>query len=319
MPLVDLPVAELFTYKGRSPVPADFDTFWDDALSEMQSADPCIELVLADFQVSGVTCYDLWFTGVRSARIHAKVLLPAGRLHCPAVVKFHGYTGNSEEWTKNLPFVAAGFCVAALDCRGQGGLSQDIGGVKGNTFRGHIIRGLEDGPDRLLFRDIFLDTARLADIVMGFPEVDATRVSTFGGSQGGGLALACAALVPGIFRAGVMYPFLCDYRRIWEMDLDVAAYEELRAWFRMFDPRHLREEEFFHTLGYVDVANLAPRIRAEVLLGCGLMDTICPPSTQFAAYNRITAPKQVMFYPDFGHEGLPGFTDEALMFFAREQ
>jgi cephalosporin-C deacetylase len=44
-------------------------------------------------------------------------------------------------------------------------------------MRGHIIRGLEDRPEKLAFRQIFLDTAQFAKIVMSFPEVDATRVS----------------------------------------------------------------------------------------------------------------------------------------------
>ena len=59
---------------------------------------------------------------------------------------------------------------------------------------------------------------------------------------------------------------------------------------------------------------LASRIRAEVLMFTGLMDTICPPSTQFAAYNKITAPKEVVIYPDFGHEHLPGHGDLTLNF-----
>jgi cephalosporin-C deacetylase len=204
-----------------------------------------------------------------------------------------------------------------MDCRGQGGRSEDIGGVRGNTFRGHIIRGLESGPDHLLFRNIYLDAVELSRIVMDQPEVDPGEVSTMGWSQGGGLALACAALEPRIRKAVAAYPFLCDFRRVWEMDLDVGAYEELRAWFRWYDPRHLREEEFFHSLGYIDVANLASRIQSEVLLGCGLMDTSCPPSTQFAAYNRIISKKSVLLYPDFGHEGLPGFSDEAFKFLSR--
>lgn len=317
MPLVDLPVSELYAYQGRSPRPADFDAFWERSLAEMRAVDPKVELVPAAFQVPGAECFDLWFTGVRGARIYAKYLRPAGRAGCPAVLRFHGYTGSSDDWADKLSFVAAGFCVAALDCRGQGGRSEDVGGVKGNTFRGHIIRGLEDGPDRLLFRDIFLDTAQLAGIVMGFPEVDAARVCTSGGSQGGALSLACSSLEPRIFRTSAAYPFLCDYRRVWEMDLDIDAYEEMRSWFRWFDPRHLREEEFFQTLGHIDVANLTSRIRSEVMLGCGLMDTICPPSTQFAAYNRIPSPKRVLFYPDFGHEGLPGYADEELQFLSR--
>jgi cephalosporin-C deacetylase len=49
-------------------------------------------------------------------------------------------------------------------------------------------------------------------------------------------------------------------------------------------------------------------------MGVGLMDTICPPSTQFAAYNKITANKSLEIYPDFGHEGLPGLNDKIIQF-----
>ena len=70
----------------------------------------------------------------------------------------------------------------------------------------------------------------------------------------------------------------------------------------------------FERLGYIDCQHLAPRIRAEVLMFTSLMDTICPPSSQFAAYNRITAQKDVVIYPDFGHENLPGQIDRTFNF-----
>jgi cephalosporin-C deacetylase len=232
------------------------------------------------------------------------------------VVLVHGYSGNSGEWCDQRNYVGQGFSVAALDCRGQGGRSEDVGGVKGNTHRGHIIRGLDDAPEKLLFRQIYLDCAQLARIVMAMPEVDRERVGATGGSQGGGLTLACAALEPGIKRAAPVFPFLCDYRRVWEMDLATNAYEELRTYFRLFDPRHEREEEAFTRLGYIDNQHLAPRIKAEVLMAVGLMDAVCPPSTQFAAYNKIRSEKSMLIYPDFGHEGLPGAPDRIFNFMA---
>ncbi|MFH1969966.1 MAG: alpha/beta fold hydrolase [Verrucomicrobiota bacterium] len=317
MPLVDLPLAKLKRYRGRNPKPADFERYWDRALKEMRAVDPQVELVKSDFQTAFADCFDLYFTGVRKARIHAKYIRPR---HCarphPAVLQFHGYTGNAGDWYDKLNYAALGFSVAALDCRGQGGTSEDTGGIKGTTYRGHIIRGLNDGPEQLLFRHIFLDTAQLARIVMGLPEVDADRIGAMGGSQGGGLTLACVALEPRIRRAVPIVPFLSDYKRIWEMDLAKDAYEELITYFRQFDPRHEREAGIFRRLGYIDVQHLAPRIRARVLMGTGLMDTICPPSTQFAAYNKIRSPKAMVLYPDFGHEGLPGFQDKAFQFMA---
>ena len=315
MPLVDMPLEQLYTYKGRNPKPTDFDDYWSSALAEMNAVDPQVEMRAYDLKSKAAECFDLYFTGVDGARIHAKYLRPRGAVapH-PAILMFHGYSGSSGDWQDKLSYVSQGFAVASLDCRGQAGQSEDRGSVHGNTLRGHIIRGLEDGPDKLLFRSIFLDTAQLAKIVMGFDEVDADRVGAMGGSQGGALTLACASLVPAIKKAAPIFPFLCDYQRVWEMDLAKDAYEELRTYFRNFDPMHKSEADIFTRLGYIDNQHLADRIRAEVLMPVGLMDTICPPSTQFAAYNKIVSNKRLLIYPDFGHENLPGAQDEIFKF-----
>ncbi len=315
MPLIDMPLEALKAYRGSSPCPEDIETYWEAALEEMRAVDPQVELVKSDFQVPFADCFDLYFTGVRGARIHAKYLRPknVSEPH-PAILQFHGYSGHCGDWTEKLSYVANGYSVAAMDARGQGGKSEDVGGVIGNTLRGHIIRGLDDKPENLLFRHIYLDTAQLAAIIMAMPEVDETRVGAMGGSQGGALTIACACLEPRIKRLAPVYPFLCDYRRVWNMDLAKNAYEELSQYFRNFDPQHKREDEIFMRLGYIDLQNLVKRIKGEVLMATGLMDVVCPPSTQFAAYNKITAPKQMSIYPDFGHEHLPGFSDETYQF-----
>lgn len=310
MPLVDLPLDALHEYAGRNPRPEDFDAYWARALRELDATAPNPILTPVALPVDWAEAFDLAYTGVNGARVYAKLIRPKGKTACPAVLQFHGYSMNSGDWTDKLGYVANGMVVAAMDCRGQGGRSEDPGGMRGNTLNGHIIRGLEDHEDRLYYRGVFLDTAQLARVVMAMPEVDEARVGAMGGSQGGGLTLACAALEPRVKRITPWHPFLSDYLRVWEMDLDIQAYDELRAFFKRRDPRHERHDEFFTRLGYIDVQHLAPRIQAETLLTTGLMDTVTPPSTVFAAYNKISAPKRLSIYPDFGHEGLPGMNDE---------
>ncbi len=317
MPLLDMPLDKLKTYEGRTPKPDGFDEFWDRGLAELDSIDAQVELVPADFQVDFAECMHMYFTGTGGARVHAKLIRPknADRPH-PAILMFHGYSGSSGEWFDKLGYAAMGYTVAALDCRGQGGLSEDKGGVPGWTLRGHIIRGIDGPVENLLFRHIFLDTALLARLVMGMDDVDQTRVGATGGSQGGGLTLACVSLEPRVKRAAPVFPFLSDYRRVWEMDMAERAYEELKIYFKKFDPLHEREEEIFTKLAHIDVQHLAPRIKAEVMLAVGLMDNVCPPSTQFAAYNKIRSKKELVLYPDFGHEGLPGNNDRIFRFMA---
>ncbi len=320
MPLTfDFPFEQLKTYMGINPRPADFDRFWDQGLAEMRDLDPQISLVPAEFQAPCAQCFHLTFTGVGGARVHAKLLRPKkATAPQPALLMFHGYTGDSGDWSDKLGYVGHGFTVAALDCRGQGGRSEDASRVQGNTQHGHIIRGLEDAltgqPEKLLYRQIFLDTAQLAKIVLEMDGVDPTRVAATGGSQGGALTVACAALEPRVHRAAPIFPFLSDYKRVWEMDQAKAAYAELQEFFRHVDPLHKKEDAIFERLGYIDIQHLAPRIQGEVLWVTGLMDTICPPSSQFAAYNKIRSKKSMLIYPDFGHEGLPGVNDHVFQF-----
>jgi cephalosporin-C deacetylase len=98
------------------------------------------------------------------------------------------------------------------------------------------------------------------------------------------------------------------------MDLAKDAYNDLKQYFRRFDPLHERSEEIFTKLGYIDIQHLAQRIKSDVLMAITLMDNICPPSTQFAVYNKITSKKESIIYRDFGHEGLPMVNDRIFRF-----
>jgi cephalosporin-C deacetylase len=316
MPALDKPLHELREYRGINPRPHDFDAFWDKSLQELDGIKPNVELKPVD--VLGNTnaeLFDLYFTGTGGARVYAKYLRPKGaKKPGPAILQFHGYNSSSGDWADKLNYVNEGFAVAALDCRGQSGRSEDNSQIVGNTKEGHVIRGLDGPPEKMLYRQIFLDTAQLARIVMAQPEVDPTRVGSMGNSQGGALALVCAALEPRIARTAPVFPFLSDYQRVWEMDLAKDAYSDIRQYLRKFDPLHERVTEIFTKLGYIDIQNLVPRIKAEVLMAITLMDNICPPSTQFATYNKITSKKQELIYRDFGHEPLPMCNDRIFRF-----
>lgn len=316
MPVLDMPLAKLRKYKGINPKPKDFDAFWEKSLKEMRALDPKIEMTPnKTIAASYAQFFDLTWTGVGGARIHAKLVRPVhAKGPQPALLSFHGYSVYSGDWSDALAYVAEGFTVASLDCRGQGGSSEDRGSAKGMTLRGHFVRGLEDEPEKLLFRQIFLDCAQMAKIVLELPGVDTHRVTARGGSQGGALTLACAALEPRVKRIAPAYPFLSDYQRVWDMDLAKDAYEELQYFFRISDPFHEREKEIFTKLGYIDVHHLAPRIKAETLMAITLQDAICPPSTQFAAFNAIKAKKEAVIYPDYGHEHLRGWADISFKF-----
>lgn len=312
----DFPLKELETYTGINPCPADFDDFWQKSLKEMRSVEPDVKFLPAEFHSPFAECFNMSFTGVRGARINAKFIKPKNiKGKIPAILQFHGYNCSNGDWNDKLNYVAAGFAVAAMSCRGQSGMSEDIGGVQGLTSSGQLIRGIDDKPENMTMRHIMLDTAEIANIVMNLDFIDEKNVYAMGASQGGGLTCACASLEPRIRKAAPTYPFLSDYKRVWDMDLAKDAYGEIRHYFRTMDPSHSHESEVYEKLGYIDIKNMAKWIKADVLMATGLSDNICPPSTQFAVYNRITSNKKHILYPDFGHEWIPEFGDLIWDFF----
>ena len=306
-------VNELLLYKGTNPCPEDFDQFWDNGLQALTCIKEDISIEPSGFSMPYVDGYNLWFTGVGGARIYAKYLRRKGApISDKALLYFHGYRRSSPSWSMLSQYVCAGFDVFALDCRGQGGLSEDAGKITGTTFSGHIIRGVDD-PDtnKLLMSQIMSDCAQLARIAR---DMGSTKIYTFGASQGGGLSLACAALSPFVTKTVAMMPFLCDYKHAWEVCTSDSPYVEIRDYFMFHDPCHEREDEIFTKLGYIDVQYLARRIQSQVLMLTGLKDSACPPSTQYAAYNKITSPKKIINYPDYGHEVCIDMEDRALQF-----
>ena len=88
------------------PGPADFDAYWEQAQRELAAVDAAVELVPAQFQAPFARCDHLYFTGVGGPRVHAKLLRPAARAAPgPAVLMFHGYRGQSPEWSEMLGYV----------------------------------------------------------------------------------------------------------------------------------------------------------------------------------------------------------------------
>ncbi|HEY5433799.1 MAG TPA: acetylxylan esterase, partial [Candidatus Limnocylindrales bacterium] len=162
---------------------------------------------------------------------------------------------------------------------------------------GWLTRGIMD-PSRYFYRRVFTDAAMAVTAARAHPAVDRDRVVVSGGSQGGGITLAAAALDGTAVAACVDVPFLCHWRRAATLT-DDAPYSELRAYLSVYRDR---VDQVFRTLSYMDGVNFASRATAPALFSVGLMDTICPPSTVFAAYNHYAGPKDIRVWPFNGHD-----------------
>lgn len=319
MPVLDMPLEQLREYTGTNPIPSDFDLFWNERLKEVNNSSLNYKLEKSEIQgYDSCEYYDLWFDGIDGGKVYAKYLHPKSEEKVPLILQFHGYPGASRSWFEQSSFVGMGCAIIAMDCPGQGGKGDDIGGTKGTTVAGHIVAGLDDDPKNMYYVRLFQNTSILCRIVQELEGIDVDKIYANGASQGGGIALACTSLNKIIKRCAALYPFLSDYKRVWDMDLDIIAYEGLRYYSKWFDPMQKNQAEMFTKLGYIDVHNLVHRLEAEVMFGTGLVDNVCPPSTQFAIYNNIKSKKQHFIFPDYTHEEISAFDDMLIDFFLKE-
>lgn len=313
MPVVDKPLADLVVYRPPLTRESDFDAFWSKTLDEASGIPLDIHLEpIVGYPVPEVHVSRMTYSGWAGARISGWWLVPAASApgardgRRPTMVFYHGYSGHKGYVDQYLGWVLQGYCVLAVDCRGQSGDSTDPKAYPGGHATGWMTMGITD-PDHYYYRGSYIDCVRALDAACAQPEVDASRIGITGGSQGGALTLAVAALDPQK-RAKVAMadvPYLSHFRRAVEV-ASQPPYTEIAVYCRQ---QPSRENDIYRTLSYFDCMNLADQIVCPVLMQVGLQDVICPPSTIYAVYNHLqVATKHANVYPYNGHEGNPAHT-----------
>lgn len=317
MALFDLSLDELWRYRPAGTPPADLDDFWADTLAAARAAARAPVLTRVVTGLRAVRTYDVTFTGFAGQEVKGWLTVPADAgpdARLPVAVEFIGYGGGRGLPLQWLLWPAAGYAHLVMDTRGQGGDTPDPGpDGSGPSVPGYLTRGVLD-PRTLYYRRLFADAARAVETAAELPGVDPSRLFTVGGSQGGGLALAAASLVPERVSAVVAgVPFLCHIRRAVTIT-DEHPYVEVA---RFCLAHRDRAATALATLDYIDVLHLVPRATAPALVSVGLMDQVCPPSTVFAAFHAYAGPKELAVYEFDGHQGGgPVFARRALEFVA---
>lgn len=320
MALFDLPLGDLERYLPDRNEPADFDAFWAATLAEARTFP--LEASFAPHQsgLQTLAVYDVTFNGFGGQPIRGWLLLPRERsAPLPCIVEYIGYGGGRGFPTDWLLWGSAGYAHLVMDTRGQGSAW-----LRGDTpdpephganpqFPGFMTRGIAQ-RETYYYRRVFTDAVRAVEAARAHPAIDPARVGVKGGSQGGGISLAVAGLVPDLRIAMPDVPFLCHYRRATEIT-DAHPYQEIT---RYLQTHRDQIDATFATLAYFDGVNFAARARANALFSVGLMDEVCPPSTVYAAYNHYNGPKAIQVWRYNHHEGGDTYQVQAQLAFAAE-
>jgi cephalosporin-C deacetylase len=303
MPMFDLPPERLRRHVTALTEPSDLSSFWAATLAENSHATDAV-FQPATSILTAIETLDVSFSGYHGNEIRGWLHLPANRPdgELPCVVEYLGYGGGRGYPHQHVLWAAAGFAHFVMDTRGQGsawstGHTPDPN-TGDNAYPGFLTRGILS-RDEYYYRRLYVDAVLAVDAARSHPSVDPEKVAVAGISQGGGLAVAVAALRNDVAAALPEVLFLSDMRRATEL-VDTSPYNEVSHYLKV---HRERIEEVFQTLAYFDVALLAERAIAPALFSVGMMDTICPPSTVFAAYNAYRGPKQIAEYAYNEHDG----------------
>ncbi|MFG3074680.1 acetylxylan esterase [Streptomyces sp. NPDC048225] len=309
MPAFDLPPTELARHRPVPDEPDDFDAFWRDTLAEPPPGGPLLSAHPVGTGLRLTRTWDVTFRGFAGDPVRAWFSRPAGLDGpLPAVVEYAGYGRGRGLPHERLTWVAAGYAHLLMDNRGQGdqygcggGTPDPHAGAPGGP--GPAVRGLLDPHDHH-YRRLITDAVRAVGAVRALPGVDAGCVAAVGNSQGGGLALAVAGLVPDLAAVLVSAPLLCGIRRALDLT-DAGPYGEIAAYLSV---HRGAASAAYRTLSYLEGVSFARRACAPAHFGVGLRDTVCPPSGAYAAFNRYgersgaEPRKEIHAYPFNGHE-----------------
>ena len=251
MAYADLPFAELRAHVTIGVEPADLDAFWADSLREARSHDLAPVFTPTPNGLVTIDSYSVSFPGFGGQPVAGWLQVPAraeGALPC--VVQYVGYGGGRGLVHENTLWAQAGYAHFVMDTRGQGsawsvGVTDDSEG-SGPAFPGVMTRGITD-PTRY-YRRLIVDAVRAVDAARSTPLIDPARVAVAGGSQGGGLAIAAAALADGVLAAMPDVPFLCDFPRALQLATE-APYDEI---VRYLATHRDKTGQVLTTLSYVD-------------------------------------------------------------------
>jgi cephalosporin-C deacetylase-like acetyl esterase len=295
--------------KPTTDEPKDFDKFWNDGKAELAklSLDAKTEF-LPSYSTPTVDVFHISFQNVgtglsKTSRIYGILAVPKTanpNQKFPALLSVPGAGIRPYRGLINL--AERGIITLQIGIHGiPVNLDQAI---YDNLAAGSLNRYMTynlDNRDAYYYRRVYLGCLRANDFLAGLPQFDGKNLGVIGGSQGGALAIMTAALDSRVKVLAASYPALSD--------MTGYIYGRAGGWFHGFKGAENRTKEKIETSKYYDTVNFAKRLKIPGIYSFGYNDEVCPPTSIYAAYNSISAPKKLLLGLEMGHNNSPEQTE----------
>ncbi len=289
---------------------ADFDAFWQAGKAELAKIpvearvtllpDACTDAVNV-YHVSLRTVGPTWTPA--PARIYGILCEPKAAGHYPAILKVPGAGVRPYVGDKGL--AARGVITLEIGVHGiPVNLPQEVyDALAAGALNGYWLYNLDD-KETFYYHRIYLSCVRANDFLTAREMWDGKNLLVMGASQGGQLAIVTAALDPRVTGLAATHPAFCD----------VSAEMQGRAggWPHPFQPDPATGKPSrqatpakIATAAYYDTVNFSRRLKVPGYYTWGYNDDVCPPTSTYAAFNVITAPKELGLTLELAHSYTP--------------
>ncbi len=288
---------------ASTTAPDDFMAFWQKTITEARRTP--LEPVMtrrADWSTTDVDVYHVSFQNQRvGSRIYGVLSVPNRPGKYPAMLVVPG--AGVRPYFPSVSTARKGVIHLAI---GIHGIPVDRDSLLYNELRATALDaysqfGVED-RDRYYYKRVYAGVVRAGDFLFSLPQFDGSSYVVQGGSQGGGLAIVAAVIDPRVKAIAASYPAMAEH----------FGYLRGRAggWPHIFaDTSRVKAmAEKKETLRYYDVINFARLLKVPGIYAWGYNDVTVPPTSSWAVYNVIAAPKESAIVVETGHFRVPSQT-----------
>jgi len=277
--------------------PTDFDSFWNNAITAAQKVNLDTRITLMPERcTSNANVYHVSFQNEAiGSRIYGILAMPKQAGKYPAILRVPGagirpYNGDPRTASMGVITLEIGIHGIPVNLD-----PQVYENLMNGALSGYWKTKMND-RDAFYYKRVYLGCVRAVDFIFSLPEFNGTDIAVTGGSQGGALSIVTAGLDKRVKYLAALYPALCDF----------GGYLNKRAggWPHYFSEVKPKPGEV-ETLEYYDVVNFARRVTVPGYYTWGYNDLTCPPTSMYAAYNLIKAPKELELFLETGHWTFP--------------